>query len=128
MANPPRSRERRKPGPAPIVSDAEIEAALLAHRGLISPAARVLGVDRKTIADRCKASAALQAARDSARDSLLDEAEDVLARKALVDEDTTSLIYLLRTVGRSRGYGDRQEVEVSGDIVLRAVIPGGTRE
>lgn len=43
------------------------------------------------------------------RESLLDVAEKTLFDKAITERDTTSLIFLLKTQGRNRGYVERKE-------------------
>lgn len=79
--------------------------------GNVAAVARTLGTSRKTIHNRINESAILQKALRDARESMLDNAESVLYRKVL-DGSTPELIFFLKTQGRSRGYIERNELDI----------------
>jgi len=122
-----RAREENPTLPPPsqpakdrVYSDAEIEAALLATHGIIKPAAERLGCARFTIQQRIDRSPDYWRPRIAQfREGLIDAAENVLADSVL-GGDVQSAIYLLKTVGKSRGYSERTEVTGAdgGDLVL----------
>src|SRR4051794_40711933 len=90
-------RYRRRP------SNAAIIAAMQAANGLLAPAARRLGVHRQRLHEWIAADQALQAVRDEMREDVLDLAEGKLVA-AVEAGDMTSVYFLLRSLGRKRGY------------------------
>lgn len=65
----------------------------------------------------------VDAARHSAKQSGLDMAEGKLMKK-INDEDTTSILFYLKTQGKDRGYIERQET----DSTLKADIQVNSKE
>jgi hypothetical protein len=100
----------RKAKYAPLDPD-QVIAALEACHGLIAPAARALGTSRQAIYGLMKREPRVAEAVDAAREDLLDAAENRLREKAIVDGDTASLLFLLKCLGKQRGYVERQQVE-----------------
>lgn len=101
----------------------QVAVALTQAGGIVAEAARILGCTRKTVHNWIKRDPEVAEARDQARESVVDRAEQILRKKALDEEDRTSLIYLLRTMGRDRGFGDRIE-HTSDDKTIEVVIAG----
>jgi len=95
---------RRRP------TDAEIEQALRATRGMIAAAAQSVGISRTTLWRRMQANPELQAVAEEQTETVLDIAEGHLIR-AVVEGDMEHVRYMLRTKGRKRGYGDREEIQ-----------------
>ena len=81
------------------------------YNGNVAAVARHFGASRKTIHNRINESAILQDALRQARETMLDNAESVLYKKVL-DGSTAELIFFLKTQGRSRGYIERNELDV----------------
>lgn len=102
-----------------IFSPAEIIQALRDSKGIKLRAAQRLGCTRGTIDNYCKRYPEINEAYLDARESTVDMAEDRLFQKAVVEGDTTALIFILKTLGKSRGYIERQEMAVQGNIVVR---------
>lgn len=113
MASSKDSSKRKGGGGSRLTKVKAIEA-LRRTRGLVAPAARSLGVDRTTLYRFMERCPEVAQARDEMREVVLDDAETVLIKKAIDDEDTACLIYLLKTVGKVRGYGESRSVEVGG--------------
>ncbi len=86
-----------------------IIAALVAKKGLVSQAAKALGCTPKCIYNRAKQVRAVQEAIDSARDELIDDAELAL-RSAVLEKQPWAVALVLKTLGKRRGYVERQEV------------------
>lgn len=101
------------------ISIKAIEEAILEERGNISAVARKFDVARSTIASRIAKSDTLKSAVQEARDTMLDEAENILHNK-IYDGDTVSLLFYLKTIGQSRGYIEKQQVQ--SDNVHRVII------
>jgi hypothetical protein len=101
---------------------AEIEAAIVACSGILSDAARRLGVSRECVSRRVAKSERLQAAQAQAREDLKDLAEGKLLEK-IKSGDTVCLIFFLKTQAKDRGYIERQEIETDpGERVSGAIL------
>jgi len=77
--------------------------------GNITMVSRTLNVDRTTVYNFMKKHPMVKAKLDEAREKMIDNVESKLYSKAL-DGDTASMIFFLKTQGKSRGYVERQEV------------------
>ncbi len=91
-------------------TDDEIEAALIAERGLISYAAKRLGYSFNGLRERIAANPErFNPILREAREAMIDLAERSLHAK-LDDGDLQATTFALRTLGRSRGYAERTEL------------------
>ena len=90
-------------------SNADIIKALEEKKGMIYLAAKLIGCHPDTIFKRARRSKAIQAAIDSARGVMLDNAETKLDT-AINNGESWAIAFALRTIGRNRGYVERQEV------------------
>jgi len=98
----------------------KIEQALLRCRGNITAAAAALKTARKTIHLRINQSPRLQAVLEDCREARLDNAESALD-KAVDAGEGWATCFLLKTLGKSRGYVERQEVEHQGGLRVEVV-------
>ena len=98
----------------------QIAEALTKANGIISTAARIVGCDRSTVHNYINKSPSVKKALEDAREATTDEVESELLKR-IREGDTTAIIFYLKTVGRNRGYAERQEVTGSGggDIVIK---------
>jgi len=87
----------------------QIINALKATNGLISLAARRLGCSKVTIYNRAKKVQSVADVIEDARDEMVDLAELAL-RKSVLNGEPWSVAMVLKTLGKSRGYVERQEV------------------
>ena len=92
-----------------------LEKAITEKRGNLAAVGRSFGIHRSTVSKRVKNSVRLQKAWDEARETMLDNAETELYDQAL-DGNTTALLFFLKTQGKSRGYVERQEQVMSGQV------------
>lgn len=90
-------------------TDAEIIVALKATGGMVYLAARQLGCEPSVIYRRRDKSKAVAEVIEAQRGELVDMAE-VGLKKAIIDGNVTAMIWVTKTVGKSRGYVERQEV------------------
>lgn len=86
----------------------EIEAVLRAKAGNMSQAARALGVTRQAIQARVRKSEYLRSVVEAEREGLVDLAESVI-RRNIERGDVASTIFVLKTLGKNRGYVERFE-------------------
>ena len=96
---------------APLkVTDEQIEAALWAEDGLITHAATRLGISRVSLRERLdKRKAHYDAIIAEAREGVVDLAERCV--KDRIDAgDLGAAQFMLRTIGRRRGYAERTEI------------------
>lgn len=101
-------------------TDDELIEALRKHRGRMSRAARAVGCSLRTIQDRRLESPEVDEAALLAREEMVDKAEEAL--EELIDaKDFRAISFVLRTLGRDRGYVERTEiVSVSDDPLDQA--------
>jgi ribosomal protein L18 len=91
------------------ISVKRIEAALRKGGGNVTKAAETLKMTRRNLYYRIEASEHLQTVLVEIRESTVDLAEDVLLT-ALKDNNLTAAIYITKTLGRARGYSERNEI------------------
>lgn len=97
---------------------AQMIEALREKHGNLSAAARYLGCSRNTIARYIENYPTVKAVYDEERETLIDFAENQLF-KQVQDGNITAIIFTLKTIGKSRGYVERQEVTgADGGAVL----------
>ena len=83
--------------------------ALREKHGNLSAAARFLGCSRNTISRYIDLYPTVKAVADEERETLIDFAENQLF-KQVQDGNITAIIFTLKTIGKLRGYVERQEV------------------
>ena len=105
----------------------EIIEALKATNGLISLAARRLGCTPETIYGRAKKVQAVQTIIDQAREELVDLAELSLRRK-IVEGEGWAVMATLKTLGKKRGYVEKQELEVTNQEIVVKKLSGVSYE
>jgi len=79
--------------------------------GIVSTAAKMVGIDRSTHYAWMKSDPEYKKAVDSIQDGVLDFAESHLY-KLVKEGNPAATIFLLKTRGKTRGYIERQEIEV----------------
>ncbi len=94
----------------------EIADALKATNGLVSLAAKRLGCAASTIYKRLQKSPTLREVQRQARAELVDLAEAKL-RQAILDGQPWAIGLVLKTLGKERGYTERQELALAGGDV-----------
>lgn len=112
-------------------TNAEIVSAIQASQGLVSVAARRLGVSRRTLYNRINKSRVIREALADARELTSDVAEAKLFQ-AIRNGEAWAIKFYLQTVGKQRGYisdsDDDDKVEAPGEEVdidaLREDIAG----
>ena len=90
----------------------QVADALKACKGMVTIAAGQLNCDVDTVLNYCKRYSVCEAAKRHARDEVLDEAELRLLA-AIRRDEAWAIAFYLKTVGRSRGYGERLDLNVS---------------
>lgn len=98
----------------------QIEKALIKSNGLVTVAAKMLGVTHGAIGNRIKKSERLQRVQDSIVEKKLDMAENVvdehMSKKSLV-----ASFFYLKTKGKHRGWVEKQNVEVTGTVTIERI-------
>lgn len=94
--------------------------AITEAQGLISVAARRLGVSRSAVYNAINRHPTVAEAAEDARERTTDLAEGKLYAK-INDGDITAIIFYLKTQGKTRGYVERQERVHSGSIDLKSL-------
>lgn len=81
--------------------------------GNITLACRAVGIKRQTYYNWIEKDEDFRKACDSINEESIDFVENKLFSR-INDNDTTAIIFYLKTKGRSRGYIEKQEMEFSG--------------
>ena len=112
----PRPKSPNKPG-RPEIPDRLIAEALRQEGGNMSAAARALQCDRHTVWVHVCKNPELQQICSNARESLLDAAENSL-RKQVDNGEGWAVCFTLKTLGRARGYVERQEIDQTSRVTV----------
>jgi len=87
----------------------QVIAALRATKGMVYLTAKKLGCDPETVENYCKRHPSVQAAKEALRGEMVDMAE-VKLWQSIQNGETWGIAFCLRTLGRHRGYVERQEL------------------
>jgi len=91
--------------------------------GVVTQACRMVGVGRDVFYRYYNSDAKFREQIESIKEVALDFAESQL-HKQIGEGIPTSTIFYLKTKGKSRGYVERQEVEVTGENLFHVRIVG----
>lgn len=94
-----------------------VETGLQRHNGNISLVAKNLGVTRQSIYDRINKNPKLQQVWSETRERAIDNAESALQR-SVDNGEAWAVCFTLKTIGRKRGYVEKQEIEHSGGVTV----------
>jgi hypothetical protein len=86
--------------------------ALVSTKGMVYLSAQRLGCTLETVMNYYKRYPAVEQAKHDARGTLLDDCE-LRLWKAVQRDEAWAIAFALKTVGRSRGYGERLDLNVS---------------
>lgn len=106
------------------LKNARIIEALEASAGIISAAAKMLGVRRESLSRRISGNKELQEALKVIEEMTLDLAEGELL-KAMHGGNLTAIIFYLKTKGARRGYAEKRDV--FGDVDVNVHEPAGLK-
>lgn len=101
----------------PTLKKAMVEA-LEKTLGIVTTAAKIVGIDRCTHYEWLKNDPEYKAAVESLDDIVIDFAESQLHKK-IKEGDTTATIFYLKTKAKKRGYIERQEIAGVEDQPLK---------
>jgi len=99
----------------------QIAQALRDTNGLVSLAARRLGCSPNTIYARSKSVAFVKQVIDDSLDELVDIAELAL-RSSVTSKEPWAVALVLKTLGKNRGYVERQEVTGADNGPLQVIV------
>jgi len=100
----------------------EMVAAAHDSYGLIAKMATALGCERQTVYNYAKKYKTVEAAIEQARHGIVDIAEVALLKK-ITSGDTASIVFVLKTLGKNRGYVERNEITgKDGEEILVKVV------
>ena len=92
-------------------------------KGILAAAARQLGCSRTTLYNYMERYSTVKDAYIDARESLIDFTEQQLF-KQVSEGNITAIIFTLKTIGKRRGYVERQEVTGAngGELVINVTL------
>ena len=91
--------------------------ALKATAGMVTYAAQKLDCNYSTLYGWIKKSSELQKALQAIKESHIDLAETKLLQN-VKDGDPGSIFFMLKCLGKNRGYVEKQQIEMSGDMII----------
>lgn len=104
------------------LSNQQIIDALKEVNGMVYLAARKLGCAPNTIYNRMTKSATIKQACEDSRGELIDISEQKL-RQAVLNGEPWAVAMVLKTLGKQRGYVERQELTgADGDPLIDGVV------
>lgn len=92
-----------------VYTNEQIIAALVECKGLVFLAAKRVGCDPDTIYNRAKRSEAVARAIKNQRGEIIDTGELKLYQ-AILNGEPWAIALVLKTIGKDRGYSERQEL------------------
>lgn len=95
-------------------------AALEKSLCVVTTACKQVGIDRKTHYNWMNDDPEYKKAVDDLQDITLDFAESQL-HKQIKEGNTTATIFLLKTKGKKRGYIERSEVQIDGEVESKII-------
>jgi hypothetical protein len=101
----------------PRLKQNEVFVALTACTGNVAAAARRLGATRSGLWFFIERHPRLLQLTKDFRESIVDNAESAF-NKAVVTEQPWAIQFALRTIGRKRGYVDRQEIQQETRVTI----------
>lgn len=96
-------------------TDEEVRNALIACKGFVAPAAKMLGLDRSGLCKRIDKSELLAKTVQECRDTSLDVAEAKLF-EAIEDREAWAVCFFLKTQGVKRGYSEKQHIQMDANV------------
>lgn len=90
-------------------------------KGILAAAARSLGCSRTTLYNYMERYSTVKDAYTESRETLLDFTEQQLF-KQVSEGNITAIIFTLKTIGKRRGYVERQEVTGKDGDVIRVTL------
>jgi sRNA-binding carbon storage regulator CsrA len=88
--------------------------------GILSQAARNVGLSRTQVYKRISNNKSLQVALKESRERFIDKGESALVT-AVDNLEGWAVSLLLRTLGRHRGYVEKSELDIDGQIIVKVV-------
>jgi transposase-like protein len=101
---------------SPRYSVEEVVEAVRTAGGLVSVAARQLGCADQTIYNYRDRHSEVREAIELERERLVDAAESVIRHAVEVEHNLSAAFFVLKTLGRGRGFVERSEQEVTAHV------------
>jgi|SRR5262245_35220994 len=95
--------------PAAKLKADEVEAALRQYAGNLASVGRALGATRSAVCMFVNRNEKLKQVAIECRETFVDNVESAIYKEAL-NGNVAAQIFILKTIGKSRGYVERQEV------------------
>lgn len=100
--------------------------ALQQTYGLVAPAAELLGVERRSL-QRAIARYNLQDLQRQLREEVIGDIAELRLFEAIKEGKPWAVAFYLKTLGKNRGYVERQEIASVGEVQIELVETDGTK-
>jgi len=104
------------------VSKETLINAIKQGKGIVSHICRGLDISRQAFYQRVNNDEDLQIALDDARQEIIDFAESKLL-ELIRDGNQNAVMFFLKTVGRDRGYVEKQEIDQTQKVINIIEVP-----
>lgn len=94
--------------------------ALELSLGVVTDACKIAECPRSTFYNWCKEDEEFKAAVAEIQEVSLDFAESQLFKR-IKGEDTTAIIFYLKTKGKKRGFIEKQELDLGGEVGVKQI-------
>ncbi len=115
-----KGEKAKSPKPGIPLNKQQILDLIPRCKGNLSMIADLLGTTRGCVRRHCQADATLTEALEDARERRIDELEAATLDDALDHQDATMRIFLLKTIGKHRGYEQSEAQNAAKDIATAA--------
>lgn len=99
----------------------DVLTALEKSKGIVSHACRIAKISRQTFYNYCNTDEVFKQAVIDITDNQIDFVESKLLQ-AIDKDDTTAMIFYLKTKARHRGYGDKPVIHALPNYQLEKII------
>ncbi|QDP57500.1 MAG: hypothetical protein Unbinned2072contig1001_14 [Prokaryotic dsDNA virus sp.] len=107
-------------GPMRSIKKKSVLEALEKSLGIVSTACKKVGISRRTYYNWYNNDSVFKAAVDDINEMALDYAESKL-HGLIKDSNVAAILFYLKTKGKSRGFIERNEVAVEGNIESKVI-------
>jgi hypothetical protein len=104
------------------VTKEEILVAIKQFRGIVTSICNNLQISRQAFYERANRDEEIITALKNAREEIIDFAETKLV-ELIRDGNANAIFFYLKTVGRDRGYVEKQEIDQTNKVVNIIEVP-----
>ena len=106
----------------PRISDETLIELIGKYKGFVTAVCKAANMSRQNFYKRMHKSIEIQDALSNAREEIIDMAESKLIR-LIEDLNPQAIMFALKTIGRDRGYIEKQEIDQTQKVINIIEVP-----